>query len=212
MTTAEDYRRTRESLHAVAEQLLAGPQYRRSGTIRLAAAPGGFATVREPKVAVREDLLLLDDAPIGKLHGATIADLAAAAGLESGLPDGVYTDVTGFDPHAELWIDPDQARILTRAYELGDTALRALAPDHTPTLWPEHFDLGFDVDEVNYGVSPGDSSIAEPYAYVGPWTPRTGEFWNQSFGAARTIAELGGPEGLLAFFTEGRQLAADKAE
>ncbi|WP_040806279.1 hypothetical protein [Nocardia concava] len=212
MTTNDAYRRTRESLHAVAEQLLAGPEYRRSGTIRLAVAPGGFATVKEPILAVREDLLLLGDAPVGKLHGATIADLAAAAGLEPGMPDGVYSDVTGFDPHAELWIDADQARILTRAYELGDTALRTLAPDRTPVLWPEHFDLGIDADEVNYGVSPGDSLIPEPYAYVGPWTPRTGEFWNQSFGAARTIAELGGPETLLAFFTEGRLLAAQTSK
>jgi hypothetical protein len=37
---------TRRSLHAVAEQLLAGPQYRDSGTIRLRVAPGGFAQVK----------------------------------------------------------------------------------------------------------------------------------------------------------------------
>ncbi|MEC3957279.1 hypothetical protein VMT65_29890 [Nocardia sp. CDC153] len=204
----DSYRRTRESLHAVAEQLLAGPEYRRSKTIRLAAAPGGFATVKEPNLAVRDDLLLLDDEPVGKLHGATIADLAATAGLEPGMPDGIYSDVTNFDPHAELWIDPDHSRTLTRAYELGDTALRTLAPDLTPILWPEHFDLGIDLDEVNYGVSPGDALIPEPYAYVGPWTPRTGPFWNQSFGAARTLAELGGLVALTAFFSEGRSLAA----
>ncbi|MVU76240.1 hypothetical protein GPX89_03165 [Nocardia sp. ET3-3] len=208
MTNAEDYRRTRESLHAVAEQLLAGPEYRRSRTIRLVAAPGGFATVKEPKLAVREDLLLADDEPVGKLHGSTIAELAAAAGLEPGMPEGVYADVTGFDPHAQLWIDADQARILTRAYELGDAALRALGPGATPVLWPEHFDIGIDLDEVNYGVSPGDALIGEPYAYIGPWTPRSGDFWNQSFGAARTIAELGGSEALLEFFTAGRLLAA----
>ncbi|MTE13202.1 hypothetical protein [Nocardia aurantiaca] len=207
MTTSDAYRRTRESLHAVAEQLLAGPEYRHSKTIRLRAAPGGFATVREPNLAVREDLLLLDDAPVGRLHGATIADLAAAAGLEPGMPGGVYADVTGFDPHAELWIDAAQSRTLTRAYELGDAALRALAPDRTPVLWPEHFDLGIDVDEVNYGISPGDGLIAEPYAYVGPWQPRSGDFWNQSFGAARTLAELGEPDALLAFFTAGRNAA-----
>ena len=36
-------------------------------------------------------------------------------------------------------------------------------------LWPEHFDVGIDANEVNYGVSPGDASCPEPYAYVGPW-------------------------------------------
>jgi hypothetical protein len=49
-------------------------------------------------------------------------------------------------------------------------------------LWPEHFDIGISVDEVNYGVSPGDVHIPEPYAYVGPWHPRVGTFWNTGFG------------------------------
>jgi hypothetical protein len=41
---------TRQSLHGVAELVLAGPQYRQSGTIRLRAVPGGFAPagVRAP--------------------------------------------------------------------------------------------------------------------------------------------------------------------
>jgi hypothetical protein len=39
------------------------------------------------------------------------------------------------------------------------------------------------VNEVNYGVSPGDSYQERPYAYVGPWSPRTGAFWNAPFGA-----------------------------
>ncbi|MEV0463474.1 hypothetical protein AB0I30_14525 [Nocardia tengchongensis] len=207
MIPIDDYTRTRESLHAVAEQLLAGPEYRRSKTIRLAPAAGGFATVKAPELAVREDVLLLDGTPVGTLHGATIADLAAAAGVEPGMPDGVYAGRTTVDPNTPLWIDTESSRILTRAYELGDAALRALAPDHTPVLWSEHFDLGIDVDEVNYGVSPGDSLIPEPYAYVGPWTPRTGDFWNQSFGAARTMRELDGADALLEFFSDGRRNA-----
>jgi hypothetical protein len=55
-------------------------------------------------------------------------------------------------------------------------------------------------------VSPGDEVIPEPYAYVGPWTPQTGEFWNTSFGAARPLAEL---TDVLAFFQQGRSLATD---
>ncbi|GLW96468.1 hypothetical protein [Microtetraspora sp. NBRC 16547] len=50
---------TRQSLHGVAELVLAGPQYRQSGTIRLRAVPGGsFATTKHPDVAVNGDLLL----------------------------------------------------------------------------------------------------------------------------------------------------------
>ena len=65
-------------------------------------------------------------------------------------------------------------------------------------LWPEHLDVGIASAEVNYGVSPGDAHLPEPYAYVGPWTPRTGEFWNTEFGAARPLSALGGADAVLA--------------
>jgi len=70
---------------------------------------------------------------------------------------------------------------------LGDAALRALGEQVAgvqaprPVLWPEHFDIGITLDEVNYGVSPGDDMIGEPYAYVGPFRRREGAFWNQPF-------------------------------
>ncbi|ETK32290.1 hypothetical protein [Microbispora sp. ATCC PTA-5024] len=77
-------------------------------------------------------------------------------------------------------------------------------PGLTPVLWPEHFDLAVTLDEVNYGISPGDGHLPEPYAYVGPWTPRTGPFWNAPFGASRPLRELGGAEAVRAFFEQGR--------
>jgi hypothetical protein len=82
-----------------------------------------------------------------------------------------------------------------------------LVPDVIPVLWPEHFDLSSTVNEVNYGVSPGDDAHPGPYAYVGPWTPRTGAFWNASFGALRARDEVTTAAGLLAFFEEGRAQA-----
>lgn len=51
----------------------------------------------------------------------------------------------------------------------GDAALRLFAPGGGPVLWPEHFDVAIDLDEVTYGVSLGDAEIAGPYAYVAPW-------------------------------------------
>jgi hypothetical protein len=73
-------------------------------------------------------------------------------------------------------------------------------------LWPEHFDVGISVGEVNYGVSPGDDAIPEPYAYVGPWSPQTGPFWNVPFGAARPITALGDADDVLEFFRTGQSL------
>jgi hypothetical protein len=199
----DDFTSTRRSLHGVAELLLAGPQFRRSGTIRLKAADDGFGTVAEPRLAVAGDLLTLDGRPVRPLSGATLADLAAAAGVDCGAPAGLYTDGSGLLPADTLRIEPQAARTIARAFADGDAALRRLSPGCTPVLWPEHFDLGITLDEVNYGVSPGDSSIPEPYAYVGPWTPREGPFWNAPFGASRPLAQLAGPEALADFFQEG---------
>jgi len=88
--------------------------------------------------------------------------------------------------------------------------LGATHPDDGPTaiqLWPEHFDLGSTLGEINFGFSPGDDAISHPYAYVGPWTPKEGSFWNQPFGATRTNGELTTVDQALAFFEEGRALA-----
>jgi hypothetical protein len=86
--------------------------------------------------------------------------------------------------------------------------LSRLAPESTPVLWPEHFDVGISLDEVNYGVSPGDAHLDEPYAYAGPWQPRQGSFWNASFGATRPLRLLPGSTALLDFFMEARDRAA----
>jgi hypothetical protein len=64
------------------------------------------------------------------------------------------------------------------------------------------------VADVNYGVSPGDGFIGEPYAYVGVGeVPPGDEFWNAPFGAARPLRELDGADGAVAFFTAGRERA-----
>jgi hypothetical protein len=75
-------------------------------------------------------------------------------------------------------------------------------------LWPEHFDLGITADEINYGVSLGDSWLGEPYAYVAPWQPRSGKFWTTApFGAAVPLRERGDVDSVAAFFAEGAERA-----
>jgi hypothetical protein len=61
--------------------------------------------------------------------------------------------------------------------------------------------------EVAGSMTPGDSGHPLPYAYVGPWTPRTGGFWNASFGALRPATELVDVGALADFFAEGRAAA-----
>jgi hypothetical protein len=198
-----DLVRTRRTWHGLAELLLAGPQYRMSGTIRLRVVPGGFATIAAPDVAVDIDHLVADGHRF-PAEGLTYAELGRRAGVSAGRPDGLYADGSGVHPIDPIELSPTAARRLADAFALGDRALKAFAPDQTPVLWPEHFDLAITVDEVNYGASPGDDYHPEPYAYVGPWQPRVGPFWNAPFGALRPISELPDTDALVAFYTRGR--------
>ncbi len=191
---------TRRSLHAVAEQLLAGPQYRESGTIRLRVTPGGFGQVEGP-LRVEGAELVAGGRRI-PLTG-TIAEVATAAGVEPGVPAGLYPDHADLGPDEPLAVDPAAAGVLAEWFARGDAALRAFA-DEEPVIWPEHFDLAIATGEVNYGVSLGDGGHAGPYAYVGPWTPREGAFWNASFGALRPAEELPDVDAVAAFFAAGR--------
>ena len=196
---------TRRALHAVAEQVLAGPQYRSAGTIRLNITPGGFGQVKGP-LRVEGDELVGERGRV-PLRG-TITELAAAAAVEPGVPEGLYSDHAELGPDDPIDVDPAAAAEIADWLARGDQALRALAPDVEPVLWPEHFDLGIQLDEVNYGLSPGDAGHPRPYAYVGPWKPRTGPFWNAPFGALRAADELPDTAAVLAFFSEGRAAAA----
>jgi hypothetical protein len=197
-----DLTRTRTALHGVAELLLAGPQYDASGTIRLRVVPGGIATVAEPDLRLEGAEL---SGPAGRhpLAG-TYAEAAAQVGVAPRRLDDVYRDHADVSVDDAIEVDPEQLVVLLEALARGDAALRSFAPSHEPVLWPEHLDVGITVDEVNFGVSPGDGLIPEPYAYVGPWTPRSGSFWNQPFGAARPLTGLADVAG---FFAEGASRA-----
>lgn len=195
---------TRRSLHGVAEGVIAGPQYREYGTIRLRVTPGGFGGARSPW---RVDGVELTDGSQRLALEGTFGALAAAAGVEFGPPEGLYHDTSGCQPGEEIVIDPGSAGRLEAVFEIGELGMRAFAPGSEPIIWPEHFDLGITVDEVNYGISPGDAAIPEPYAYVGPHELPTGEFWNAPFGAYRGFDELGDAAAIEAFFVEGARLA-----
>jgi hypothetical protein len=203
---ADSFERTRRSLHGLAELVLAGPQYEQSGDIRLRSTAGGFATVAEPDIRI-DGVELVVGGSRHRLEG-TVAAIAARAGLTPRELSDVYADGSGVGLGDEVFVDPGAAVEIASAYARGDAALRALSSDEEPVLWPEHFDIGISIDEVNYGVSPGDGHVAEPYAYVGPWTARSGSFWNMPFGAVRLMRELPDVDSVEGFFREGTQRAA----
>lgn len=157
-----DLTRTRTALHGIAELLLAGPQYAASGTIRLRVLPTGIATVAEPDLRV-EGAELVCGSGRHPLTG-TYAELADAAGITIRSLDDVYPANEEVTPTDRIEIDAAHLAALTGALVLGDSALREFAPAEVPVLWPEHLDITISKDDVNYGVSPGDVALAEPYA------------------------------------------------
>jgi hypothetical protein len=197
---------TRRALHGLAELALAGPQYAACGDIRLRATPGGFGTVADPDVRV-DGLDLVVDGVMYPLEGS-IGEIAGRASLTPRELSDVYSEGPGVPANEPLFLDADAAALIADAFARADVALRAMSSTEEPVLWPEHFDIGITIDEVNYGVSPGDRHVSEPYAYVGPWKRRRGSFWNMPFGAVTPLRQLPDAEAVEAFFRKGASRAA----
>jgi hypothetical protein len=154
------YVTTRQSLHKVAEHVMAKASYAAIGKIGLRAHTGGFATQEFDgrRLICRDGQL--DGVAI---DGARLRDLGAS---DATLP---YTPATPFDD-APLTVDARSAQGLADWYGLVAVALESVSPpDAAPQqIWPEHFDLATAFNNVNYGGSPGDDTYPEPYLYVGP--------------------------------------------
>jgi hypothetical protein len=200
------YVSTRRQLRGVAESLIAGPQYRAAGTVRLAVRPDGFAAVAIPLAVRGTELILPNDAvPLA----GSLAEVAAIAGVDVGPPDGVYDIVDPLPLDENLKIDAPAAEWIYRSHYAGDHAIKNALPDQHPVLWPEHFDVAATEDEVNYGVSAGDDHHPTPYAYVGPWAQRTVPFWNAPFGAVYPLDPADDVDALASaitdFFQRGRK-------
>jgi hypothetical protein len=192
---------TRDTLHRVAEQIVAASR-KPHNEIALTATPGGFGTPpfefdgRSLQVMVDgAELVVVED---GAERRAPLSSLAEAARLvgDELFPDGTPDDDT------RLEVDPEAARRLGALYGFAAGGLGrvreelpAEAAASDIILWPEHFDIAFEAGDeaagqrANYGVSPGDESHTDPYAYVGPWGGiAEGELWNATGFAG---AELG---------------------
>jgi hypothetical protein len=199
---------TRRSLHGVAELVLAGPQYRATGKLRLAVVPGGFACTLTPRLRVDGARIASAEGVTAGIGGRTPRALGTELGVVAGRPEGAYDGGSGVDPDETLVVDSDQAGVIAGALALGHDALVAFAPGESPVLWPEHFDVAIRVQDMNFGVSPGDGFIDEPYAYVGIASPPAGDmFWNAPFGAAVPLRELPDAPTVTRFFSEGRARA-----
>ena len=214
----------RESLHRVAEHVLSAALKRATGQIALRPGRGGVRTPALPdgrvialvgtRIVLERDGAVVQEAPV-----TTVRQAAAVVGVEAGFPWTRHPPGTPFTPDEPLPLDPAAAEQLARWFELGDRALSVLATESAmagtgqavvPQIFPEHFDLAISADRVNYGASPGDTAIDEPYLYVGPYDgpPTRDGFWNARFGAYLPMALVATPQDALAFFRAGRDRLA----
>jgi len=208
ITDADEYVRTRDGWHALAERVLAPALHSATGHIGL-RVDDGITTPRfgADDRRVRAWVGNLEDHTAGGGRTTSLTTLGAAAdfvGVDACADTGVYTPTTTTDPTAWIAGDDHSATALVAWFAFGDTILRAWAAAHadespsTVQLWPEHFDLGTDLGpddgrRANYGASPGDADHPLPYLYVGPWDQSVeGALWNATGfkGAELTHADL----------------------
>jgi hypothetical protein len=212
------YSQTRSRLHLVAARVMATARYQAVGKLGLEVVPGGFGT---PEFDGRR--LVVTNGMLGdgsREHRLTSLGAAAEfAGVDLDAQTHPVLMLAG-DADTDVSVGEAAATIVAGWYGLCQDALERFAAvcsaDENAsaiTLWPEHFDLalaaGTESRQANYGGSPGDSFLAEPYLYVGPFAHRDGSFWNAGFGAALTYVEVIGGADPLEFFLRGRELLAD---
>jgi hypothetical protein len=202
VSAVEELITTRRSLHGIAECLLAGPEHRASGEIALRVTDDGFATTAGPELGLAGNQIITGTGRRVPARG-TFTDTAAALGVEFGPPDLGYPDGSGVASDDEIILDPVQLPLLLTWFTHSAAALRLLAPDQQPILWPEHFDVAVLIDNHSYGSSPGDETHPRPYAYVSTRDGDGSDFFNAPFGALRPAESLTTVDDLLAFWREG---------
>jgi hypothetical protein len=171
----------RDALHKLAVEVVSPARVAATGNeIALEATPGGFGTPVFP------------DGGLVKLEGTDLVTRAA---------DGAET-------REALAVDPEHTARLAAffAFSWGvlETLRREAAEPSEIHLWPEHFDVAFEDQEVTYGGSPGDEQHAEPYLYVAPWAaPPAAPGWN-AVGFNGAEAPWTDEAAALAFFRDRR--------
>ncbi len=196
----------REALHRLAAHVLAPARKAAAGRIGLRATAGGFGTpVFGDAERLRVEGASLVREQAGDVRSTAITSLRAAAdfaGVTLAADPGIGSDPPPLgDADAPLPVSAAAGAALGAWFAFSAAVLGELRdrfngegrPCSEVQLWPEHVDLGCNIDGVNFGCSLGDGHVGEPYVYVGPWNTDgfpDGGFWNASFGAVLPYAEL----------------------
>ena len=224
---------TRLELQRVATHVLARARFAADGRFGLRATPSGIGT---PAFGPDGDVLRITGGllvrefrtdrgartSVVEIIGRSLADLADWAGVDLDAPFDAGREAPPVGDTSRV-IDVSRAGCEAVCSWFGVAALAIDGILHLVTdpsvvqLWPEHFDLGLDVEtphgRVNLGGSPGDTGHPDPYLYVGPWAddrPGSASYWNAPFGAvldhAALLASDDAVEAANSFFREGLHL------
>src|ERR1700729_2814673 len=115
---------TLESLHALAEHMLAAPLYPKTGQTGVRLGRGAFPTApfaadRRTVAVDHVDLVVASAEGTRRAHLSTLGAAAQLAGVAPGAPASVYTPATVCDPDAFLDIDPVSADAVAQWHALG---------------------------------------------------------------------------------------------
>ncbi len=209
-----DFASTRDALHRLATHVIYLARREATGRYGLTWTPGGFGTPlfgdADEQIRVTGDMLVhqrnrqLESAPVTTLRAG--AELIGRT-IDPDFDHGFSGVVPLGDPDEDLGVTESAASALGDWFAFVTSVLEQLRSeweDGGPTaaqLWPEHFDVAFDVaygepadqHRVNMGGSPGDDHDDRPYLYVGPWTdarPGDAVYWNAPFGASLGYDEI----------------------
>ncbi len=215
-------------MHLLAVYVVSAARQEHAGKIGLRPTDRGFGTPaflrlgKAVEVRVAGCLLVVEsdgDARQLDLRNGDVSLVDAAAfaevAIDPTIADRLDVPSPG-DVAAPLGIVGHDADDLASWFRLGAAVLDEVrmrapeggsgAPPSQVQLWPEHFDLAFDLGDeavgtrANVGFSPGDSFSDEPYLYVGPWARdridptlnvNLDPAWNAPFGAVIRRGELG---------------------
>ena len=226
---------TRDALHRLAAYVISPAREQVTGRIGLRALGGQFGTPPfgddEVVVAVGgADLVRRDVRGEDRRAITTLAEGAAWLGVEIDPTRADRFDVPpAGDVAAKLAVDERASSWLVDWYDLAADVLEGLRAGFTAAegatetqLWPEHFDIAMSGGDeqagqrANFGASPGDAAIAEPYFYVGPWSSDglgDGFFPNGSFASLR-LSEIGDQDAratTLGFLRRGRDVLRNRS-
>ena len=226
MSAGHGFVETRRELQRIATHILARARFEDEQRFGLRVTPSGIGTPTfGPDVVVRlaGATLIREHRVDGvarttalPIDGRSLAEMAVVAQVDLEVDFSVGDDTPSRGPTDEpINLDPTAVVQIMAWFQLGQVALDSILARVTDPsiaqLWPEHFDVGLDVQtrhgRANLGASPGDAFSPEPYLYVAPWdSARPGDpgFWNAPFGATMTAeAGVGEAETAAAFFLTG---------